>query len=238
MAIPVIGLTTYQGLNDQGLPISALLRAYQEAILQAGAAPLLVPAFLPEKALESILSHLDGLLLTGGGDIASERFDGQAHSRIYGVDPERDSLEFSLLNLAMAARKPFLGICRGIQVINVHFGGSLYTHIEDQKPDAIKHDYFPGWRRDHRAHLVRVEQGTHLAEIVGSNELLVNSLHHQGIKGVATRLRAVAFSPDGLVEGLELPDYPYGLAVQWHPEWLTDEDHARRLFRSFVEACR
>lgn len=237
MAIPVIGLTTYQGLNDQGLPMSALLRAYQEAILQAGAAPLLVPSFLPAELHETLLSRLDGLLLTGGGDIASERFDGQAHARIYGVDPERDSLEFSLLNLTIASKKPFLGICRGIQVINVHLGGSLFTHIEDQKAEPIKHDYFPGWRRDHRAHPVRVEPGTRLAQIVGSHELLVNSLHHQGIKAVAPGLQATAFSPDGLVEGVELPDYPYGLAVQWHPEWLTDEAHARRLFRSFVEAC-
>jgi putative glutamine amidotransferase len=131
--------------------------------------------------------------------------------------------------------KPLLGICRGAQVMNVALGGTLYTHIIDQLRGAIDHDY-PGNLRREIVHPVNVDETSRSAEIFGETLLKVNSLHHQGLKDIAPGLRAVGHAPDGLVEIVELPGHPYAVAVQWHPEWLTDQQPMRNLFKSFVDA--
>jgi putative glutamine amidotransferase len=237
MSSPVIGLTTYNNKNKSGFPIAALMHAYISAINEAGGVPVMIPSGLPEDACQALLSRLDGLLMTGGGDIAIGRFDGTFHTRVTGVDPDRDAIEFGLLQAAAESGIPFLGICRGIQVVNVTLGGTLYTHIPDQFPGAIKHDYDSGAQRQLLAHEVIVEKESHLAGILGEIRLKVNSLHHQGIKELAPVLRPTAYAPDGLVEAVELPDHPFGMAVQWHPEWLTDQPVTRRLFRAFVDVA-
>ncbi|MBN2388054.1 MAG: gamma-glutamyl-gamma-aminobutyrate hydrolase family protein [Anaerolineales bacterium] len=237
MAIPIIGITTNHVLSEHGLPAVLLLRAYVSAVVQAGGAPLLIPSDLPAAERKAVFERLDGVLFSGGGDIAVELAGGQEHPRLSGLDPARDNLELPLVRDAVESGKPFLGICRGFQVVNVALGGSLYTHLGDHRPGTLKHDYYPDWRRDHLAHEVRVEAGSRLAEILGMTSGLVNSLHHQGVDRIAPSLRQVAFADDGLVEGLELPDHPFGLAVQWHPEWLTERQEARSLFRAFVAAA-
>lgn len=206
--------------------------------MQAGGVPVLIPSELNEDDWMDLYAHLDGILLSGGGDIALERFNGSPHPRVVGVDERRDALEFGLLHSAIQQGKPFLGICRGSQVVNVGLGGTLYTHVKAQHPDSLKHDYYPGYPRNHLAHPVRVEEGSRLAEILGEPVLQVNSLHHQGIKDLAPKLKPVAYAPDGLIEAVELSDHPFGLAVQWHPEWLTDQQHARNLFTAFVDSAR
>jgi putative glutamine amidotransferase len=237
MAYPIIGITTYQGRNDEDLPIVALLRAYTDALIQAGGVPILIPSNLTDEARKVFSGHMDGILFSGGGDIAAEQFNGIQHPRVNNVDPERDSFEFSLLHTFIHENKPFLGICRGFQVVNVGLGGTLYTHIEDQMPGAIKHDYYPDFPRTFLSHHVGLEETSFLANILGQKDLSVNSLHHQGIKLISPKLKPVAYAPDGLVEGVELPNHPFGIAVQWHPEWLTDQPATRRLFRAFVEAA-
>ena len=237
MPFPIIGVTTYLGKNDSGYPIVALLKAYVDALIQAGGTPVLIPSSLTEDGCQNLYKRLDGILFTGGGDIALEYFDGEPHPRVDGIDKERDALELSMLHAAAEEGKAFMGICRGFQVVNVGFGGTLYTHIEDQKPGALKHDYYPDYPRTHLAHLVKVDEGTRLAEVLGETELSVNSLHHQGTRIVPTPLRPVAYAPDGLVEAVELPGHPFGIAVQWHPEWLTDQAPTRRLFRAFIDAA-
>jgi putative glutamine amidotransferase len=234
---PVIGITTYQDRNATGLPIVMIFQAYIQAIIQAGGIPVLVPSVLAENGWNVLYERLDGILLAGGGDIALEHFEGDDHPRIDGVDPQRDSVELDLFRAAYNDGKPFLGICRGIQLVNVGLGGSLYTHIPDQHPNAIDHTY-PGNMRTVLVHEVKVEEGTRFAEVVGEPTLKVNSLHHQGLKAVAPELRITAYAPDGLVEAVELPDHPFGVAVQWHPEWLTDQQSTRNLFKAFVEAAR
>lgn len=206
--------------------------------MQAGGVPVLIPSELDESDWMELYLRLDGILLSGGGDIAVERYNGLPHPRVDGVDEARDALEFGLLNSAIKEGKPFLGICRGSQVVNVGLGGTLYTHVEDQHPDALKHDYFPNFSRNRLSHPVRVEEGSRLAEIVGEPVLQVNSLHHQGIKDLAPRLKPIAYAPDGLIEAVELSDHPFGLAVQWHPEWLTDQQPTRNLFKAFVNSAR
>jgi putative glutamine amidotransferase len=237
MNYPIIGVTTYQGKNDNNLPIVALLCAYVDALVQAGGVPLLIPSSLTDDFSRALYRRLDGILFTGGGDIALDRFGGEPHPQVDGVDPERDSIEITLLNALIHDEKPFLGICRGFQVINVGLGGTLYTHIEGQMSNALKHDYSPDFPRTYLAHKVKVENGTRLMGILGETDLSVNSRHHQGAKDIPAALKPTAFAPDGLVEAVELPNHPFGIAVQWHPEWLTDQPATRRLFRAFVEAA-
>jgi len=237
MADSIIGVTTYQGKNDNDLPIVALLRAYADALIQAGGVPVLIPSNLTEENCRRLCGHLDGILFTGGGDIALDRFSSEPHPCVSGVDIERDSIELFLLDTLVHDEKPFLGICRGFQVIIVGLGGTLFTHIEDQMPGALKHDYYPDFPRTYLAHKVKVEEGTYLDNILGETQLSVNSLHHQGAKDIPAALTPVANAPDGLVEAVELQTHPFGIAVQWHPEWLTDQPATRRLFRAFVEAA-
>ena len=238
MPLPIIGLTTYIGKNDNGYPIVALLKAYVDALIQAGGIPVLIPSSLTEDGRQCLYNKLDGILFTGGGDISLDYFNGEPHPRVDGIDKERDALEYSMLRAAAQDGKAFLGICRGFQMVNVALGGTLYTDIEDQKPGALKHDYYPDYPRNHFAHPVRVNAGTRLAEILGETELSVNSLHHQGALVVPAVLRPVAYAPDGVVEAIELPEHKFGIAVQWHPEWLTHQISTRRLFRAFVEAAQ
>ena len=129
---------------------------------------------------------------------------------------------------------PFLGICRGFQVMNVALGGTLYTHIQDQLPGALEHSH-EKFREEH--HFVSIDPDSLLECITGTNELAVNSLHHQGISRVAPALIPTACAPDGLVEGVELRAHPFGLGVQWHPEHLTDRGEMAALFKALVEAA-
>jgi putative glutamine amidotransferase len=241
MSHPLIGLTTRNGKNEEDNSIVVLGAAYVDAVRAAGGVPILIPSGISGEAFQTLFERLDGILFTGGGDIAVERFNGDPHPSIGDVDPARDSVEFSLLGAAVKNRKPFLGICRGMQLVNVGLGGTLYTHIPDQLPGAGKHDFHDGYPRDYMAHRVEVQSGTRLAAIVGELSFPVNSLHHQGAKNVPAALIPTAFSPDGLVEAVELPGHPFGLAVQWHPECIPDQPSSMKLFRAFVgaaEQCR
>jgi putative glutamine amidotransferase len=234
MMKPLIGITTTQSKNVHGQPIVMLMQSYVNAVIQAGGVPVLIPSLIGEDGWNEAYSRLDGILFSGGGDIGLEYSPGDPHPRIDEVDLQRDSIELKMVQAAAVGGKPFLGICRGCQVLNVALGGTLYTHIPDQLPDALDHSY-PGNMRRALVHEVKIEEGTHLAEIFGEPILKVNSLHHQGLNEIAPALRVAGHAPDGLVEAVELPDHPFGLAVQWHPEWLVDQEATRNLFRRFVE---
>jgi putative glutamine amidotransferase len=236
MPRPLIGITARHAPTALELPAVQILRAYVTAIVDAGGAPVLIPPDLPEDGWRSLFDRLDGILFSGGADIGLEHFDGEPHPTV-DVEAARDAIELPLLRAAVDGNKPFLGICRGLQVMNVALGGTLYTHILDQHPDALQHDQSEGKPRTFLAHSVRVEQGTRLAEILGAPLVQVNSLHHQGIKDLAPILKATAFAPDGLIEGIELPNHRFAIAVQWHPEWMTEHEEMRKLFRMFVEAA-
>ncbi len=233
---PVIGITAGHSKNEYDQATVLLADAYVQAVVGAGGFPLIVPSDPAADAPESIYSRVDGVLFSGGGDIAPERFRAEEHPRIADVEPARDQLEFQLLQRAVAEGKPFLGICRGFQVVNVGLGGTLYTHIPDQLPGALRHDN-PGNKRHDLIHAVALEKTSRIRAILGETSVQVNSHHHQGIRKLAPGLRAAGNSADGLIEAVELPDHPFGVAVQWHPEWLTDMAPTRHLFASFIEAC-
>lgn len=236
MPKPLIGITTRNGKDADGHPLTALQHSYINAIVQAGGMPILIPSMLSEEDFTGLYSLLAGILFTGGGDVSLEYFNGSAHPRIGEVDKRRDTTEITLMRAAVNDGKPLLGICRGAQVMNVALGGTLYTHIHDQVNGALDHDY-PGDLRKVIVHPVNVDESTRSAEIFGETLLHVNSLHHQGLKDIAPGLRVAGHAPDGLVEVVEIPDHPYAVAVQWHPEWLTDQPAMQKLFKSFVDAA-
>jgi putative glutamine amidotransferase len=218
------------------LPVLGVSESYLNAVANAGGLPVIIPLILSNAQLDELLPRLDGILFPGGGDIDPQLFDGTPHSEVYGIDPERDRVELHLARRAAEQDKPFFGICRGIQVINVALGGSLYTHIADQLPRALRHAWYPDIPREHLAHTVRVQGGTRLAAALGKAEVQTNSLHHQGVERPAPGLTPVAWAPDGLVEAVELPGHRFGLGVQWHPENLQAYPEMRDLFRAFVDS--
>jgi putative glutamine amidotransferase len=238
MSTPIIGVSTGRipDPNPRRGQAAAPL-SYLRAILAAGGIPLLIPPYLTRDQLAETLGRLDGLVLIGGGDIDPALFNGRPHPRVYEIDPERDFLDLTLARLAAEQRLPFLGICRGIQVVNVALGGTLYTDIGDQLPGALRHDWYPNIPRNHLAHPVTIEPGSRLNAILGGTNFAVNSLHHQGVDQPAPGLRVTANSSDGLVEALELPGHPFGIAVQWHPEWLQEHAPQRALFWALISAA-
>lgn len=234
---PLIGLTTYRSLNSPKNPQISIGEAYIRAVSSAGGLPVAIPLGLSETNLDLILERIDGIIFTGGGDIAPEVYQSNPHPLVNAVDTDRDRIELHLLHRVINRRMPFFGICRGLQVLNVALGGTLFEDILDQYAGAIRHQFSSDHPRDYLAHSVQVHRGSRLAEITGREELEVNSLHHQGIRRLAESLSPVAFAPDGLVEAVELEDYPFGLAVQWHPEWLAAHRPMQTLFSTFVNTA-
>lgn len=203
---------------------------YMESLARAGAGMHWVELSDPEQAVQDALT-CDGLLLPGGGDM-DPKFYGQERIPACG-EPNllRDAAEPLLLRAFLAADKPVLGICRGIQVMNVVLGGDLY---QDIKP----FEHLPHNGHWAKVHTVTVRRGTLLSRILGQDTVLVNSQHHQAVDRVAPGFTLVALSEDGIVEAIEKPDAGFCLGVQWHPEWLSDADPAMQsLFDAFVNAC-
>jgi putative glutamine amidotransferase len=234
---PLIGITGGLVDSSAGVPVCQLGQAYVTAVQRAGGIPLVIPVGIEGSALATQLSRLDGVLLSGGGDIDPLLFNGAPHPKVYGISPERDAMEIALVKMALEMEKPLLAICRGIQVLNVALGGGLYTHIQDQVEHSLKHDWFPKFPRDKLAHTVSLTCESQLDQIYDADEIRVNSLHHQGISRVGEGLTATAFAPDGLVEGLEVKGSSFALGVQWHPECLPDDPGSQQLFRAFIQAC-
>lgn len=237
---PLIGLTTYHKMAGQSPPIEiiGLMPSYIESIVAAGGLPVLIPLGLGEAELTGILARVDGVLLPGGGDMEPSIYDGTAHDTMYGIDPDRDRVEIIVARQAVQMQKPLFAICRGHQVLNVALGGTLWEDVKAFMPQAIRHDHFRGFPRNHIAHSVTAVPDSHIARVMGKTEIDVNSLHHQGIRDLAPELRATAVSADGLVEGAELPGHPFAVSVQWHPENLIHDDPAMlSLFKALVKAA-
>lgn len=218
-----------------------LRTSYTTAVWAAGGLPLVYGAPVEADAVAALLDHVGGVLLTGGGDIAPERFGQAPHPTLFGVDPERDELELSLAREALARDVPVLGICRGLQVLAVAEGEALIQDIASAVPGALHHEG-RGARREDDAHTVRLEAGVPAGDMLraaGGPEIAVNSFHHQAAAAVPPGWRAFAWAPDGILEGMQREDRRFAVAVQWHPEdrWPA---HAaeRELFTAFVAAAR
>jgi putative glutamine amidotransferase len=239
MPRPVIGITSSRITVRHGTIASiGAYESYLQAVQNAGGLPLIIPITLPDDALEASFDRLDGILFPGGGDVNPSLFNGNGHSEVYGIEDDRDRTEIYLCRRAAQEGKPFFGICRGIQVANVALGGSLYTHIADQHPGAIKHDWYPDIPRETLAHEVRVQSGSLVEKVTASTLLKTNSLHHQGVLNIGAGLKPTAWAPDGLVEAVELPAHPFFLGVQWHPENLQAHAEMKALFQAFIAAAQ
>lgn len=242
---PLIGVTTQTLQAIDGIPPAlphsvVMNQRYVEAAAAAGGTPVLVPLLDDERVLRDVYDACQGILIPGGVDMDPATYGEAPHEKLGNVDPARDRVELRLARWAMADRKPLLGLCRGLQVINVAAGGSLYQDIEAQLPGAIRHDYFPtyGFTRDHLAHEVTVSFSSRLRTLVDAERVPVNSMHHQGVKRLGSGLVPCAHAADGLVEAVESPNGQFLVGVQWHPEVFDAEDpHTRGLFRGFVEAA-
>lgn len=237
MRPPLVGVTTSVTIGQ--MPERAYVNvAYLRAVQRAGGVPVALPPNLDGPARDALWERLDGLLLTGGGDVAPERFGEPAHAAVSDVAPERDALELELTERALADGVPLLAICRGIQVLNVALGGSLIQDLPTQTSGMIVHSQQAP--REQPTHGVKVMvEDTRLGAIVESAELSVNSFHHQAIKRLGRGLREAAWAPDGVIEGVDMPDArALVLGVQWHPEDLVGHDaSARRLFTALVQAA-
>lgn len=230
---PIIGITTYFGDTNNASSVSM---KYINAIHLAGGTPVSLPIINDEESIEGYMDILDGILFTGGVDIAPYYYGENPIKQLGKICSRRDEFELSLFNRAYSRNLPILGICKGIQLINVALGGSLYQDIGSQLPDSIGHSP-SGIKEDELYHSVHINKESQLYEIFGEEEMLVNSFHHQSIKKLGTNLVATAFSPDGIIEGIEGTGEGFLIGVQWHPECLVLRyPQFLRLFRSFVHA--
>lgn len=243
MTIPIIGITSGSFCDNAQYPPGFFVRRnYTDAIAAAGGLPLVVPPMPADQndMLRTLYDRIDGLLLTGGGDIDPGNYQEPRHETTDEIDPERDRLELQLIRWAREDSKPLLGICRGLQIVNVALGGVLYQDIPSQVATTIDHNAskaHAGWT--HLAHDLHIEPDSDLAAVLGTTTLVTNSVHHQAIKLLASGLRPTGWSPDGLVEAIEGIGQDFLLGVQCHPEALfsATDPRWRALFSAFVEAA-
>ena len=237
---PVIGISSYAEQASWGTWDTAavlLPRRYADSVAAAGGIPVLLP---PLQGIEEAVARLDGLILAGGGDIDPAEFGAPAHPQTAGIRPDRDAAEFALVSAALGQGVAFLGICRGMQVLNVARGGTLHQHL----PDLVGHDGHSPVSGGYGSHPVTVAAGSRLAGVLGDpgpqDEIAVPTHHHQAVDRLGEGLIATAWTADGVIEAVEFgpaePDVPgrsgsgFALGVQWHPE--VGQDH--RLFRALV----
>lgn len=240
-ASPVIGVPGYWHESDAilGRQATAVPDSYLRALLKVGAIPLIIPVMPSGIILEHLFQMIDGLLLIGGPDLDPIHFNQDPLPGLRKVTPARDRMELLVSEWALASDLPIFAICRGIQVLNVALGGTLWQDIASQRPEALKHDYHPDYPENFLAHDIQPIAGSRLAAMVGTEAILVNSLHHQAIDQLGQGLRPVAWAPDGIVEAVEGIDARWIIGVQWHPEWLIDSDPSMAaLFQAFCDACR
>jgi putative glutamine amidotransferase len=233
---PIIGITP-SPIMDAGSSGTfekyALATTYVNAVIAAGGTPVILPP--QDGASESLLGLVDGLLFSGGADIDPEHYgDSEVHPTTYDVHPLRDRFELELIAQAIERDLPILCICRGIQVLNVACGGTLFQHVPEQYDTAIPHrQQEAGFESFQPSHDVVAEPGTLLERVYASDRIPVNSYHHQAVRSLAPSLKVAGHAEDGLMEAVEVTGRTFVLGVQWHPEMMFHE-HAEHL-RPFEE---
>ncbi len=212
----------------------ALGLTYLRAIEASGGLPVVMPP-LELEAIEPLLERLSGICLSGGPDLDPETYEEPPHPELGPIEPALDRFELELARQADDRGLPILAICRGMQALNVARGGSLHQHLPDRPGVTIDHRRREG--ADHTIHDVTVAAGSRLARLMGSRTATVNSFHHQGVHRIGNGLRAVAWSPDGVVEGIEAPARDFAVGVQWHAESLIERREQASLFRGLIDAA-
>jgi putative glutamine amidotransferase len=237
---PLIGITTRAGTrsaHNHERPIDYINSSYVHAVEDAGGLPILIPILQDLSGLQTLLPRLDGLLLPGGLDIDPRHYHQQPHRLTGSPNPSLDTLELALAHWALQEKIPTLGICRGMQLLNVALGGDLYQDLGEQYPDSLAH---ASWDlpRDQFAHSIQIEAGSWMEKIFGQQVVESNSLHHQGIRRPGNGVIISGRSEDGVPELMEVTDHPFMLAAQCHPEELYQSTPIwAKLFTAFVAAC-
>jgi len=238
---PFIGISatllTIESGCLMGSERTAVGHGYIEAIQLAGGIPFVLPIVDDEEVIQQQMEPVDALLLSGGDDVSPLLYQEEPEQGLGAILPERDAYEMRLLHMAIENKKPVLAICRGLQLLNVALGGTLYQDISIALPLALQHNQKA---QVHEAtHTVAVVPASRLRQIMEEETFLTNSFHHQAIKELAPGLRANAQTKDGIIEGVEGVDDLFLLGVQWHPELMFDK-HPKmlKLFRAFLEAAR
>lgn len=238
--VPVIGISPgYAGpdLKRNFAPAGRIIFSdlnYVEGVAKAGGLPLLIGYTSERDQLERYADHLDGVVLIGGVDIHPSRYGQEPEATEQVPVPERDEFELRFLEVFWEREKPIFAICRGFQLVNIAFGGSLVQDIPSHI-GPVHHLQTPG--STSIAHSVRLEEGSLLHSILGETSIDVNSFHHQTVEKLGQGLRAVGWSEEGLIEVFEHETHPYLLSVQWHPERMRDSEQQESLFQHFVSAC-
>jgi putative glutamine amidotransferase len=234
---PLIGIPCHADFRDGSRrPVYCNNRAYVHAVERAGGVPILIPLYDDLSLLDTLLPRLDGLLLSGGADIEPARFGEEPHPLSDEPDKALDEVELKLALWAIHEDIPTLGVCRGMQVLNVAAGGTLYQDISDLCPGSMTHARREK-PRDFLAHRVEVQSGSQMERVLGARSLMVNSLHHQAVKQPGTGMVISGRAEDGIAELLEMPGARFILAAQFHPEEIyMKEAHCARLFKAFVQA--
>ncbi|MCG7343353.1 gamma-glutamyl-gamma-aminobutyrate hydrolase family protein [Sporosarcina sp. ACRSL] len=230
---PVIGITSNIDATSH-----TLQNTYIQAVIAGGGLPIIIPTGV-ERDVQQLTSLLDGLIISGGGDMNPLLFNEEPLQQLGSVTPERDTNELTLVKHMLALDKPILGICRGHQVLNVAFGGTLYQDIISQSATPLlQHDQKA--KREHPTHSVHIEKGTILESIANAEKILVNSFHHQALKDIPSPLIVSGRASDGIVEAVESTDHRFVVGVQWHPEALrqSDDQVSIRLFDAYLKACQ
>jgi putative glutamine amidotransferase len=234
---PLIGIPTRTIQDPDGSESYGVRFTFPRAIERAGGAPVLVPLKLVDETLRAIFSRLDGLLLAGGVDVHPGEYGESVEDYCGQIDVHRDAVELQLIRWALDEKMPVFGICRGIQAMNIAAGGSLYQDIPRQLEGKLGHEHRKGDPYNLLVHEIELEPDSRLARTLGERQAKVNSLHHQSVKDVAPGFRVIARAPDGIIEGIEAVNGAFALGVQFHPEWLIDDDARMvRLFEDFVQA--
>ena len=208
-----------------------------DAIVRAGGLPVLPPYLEKDDAFE-LLSMADGLFLTGGANVSPEMYGQEKLPCCAKIDAVRDKSDCNLLDAALKLKKPVLCICRGCQIANVRFGGTLYQDLPTQKPSEIQHSQYDSYGKA-CAHKVKILEDTPLYRLLGQTEIMVNSLHRQAVKDLAPEFKPMAYAPDGVLESWYLPDADQWLwGIQWHPEMMSENPQGKAVFDEFINACR
>lgn len=236
---PRIGIPTNLTLVEQGKFIGmerlSVPRDYIHGIVRAGGVPILLPIIDSLEILKEQVNSVDGILLAGGQDVHPHFYEEEPSHFLEDVCLDRDHFEMEIVKEAYAQKKPILGICRGLQLINIAFGGTLYQDISTEYPDN-HYQHSQNARRDAASHHVEILSGTKLHEVMGSEKIVTNSFHHQSIKKLAPGFKATAFAKDRMIEGIERLDPSLVLGVQWHPEMmLNSAPEMQRIFNLLVE---
>lgn len=239
---PLIGITCSRevggawGSYSPGHYMDYTFDEYSRAICDSGGAPVLIPVAQNRVSLLAIISRMDGLILSGGPDINPWFYGEEPAEGLGEIDQDLDRMELDVANIALKKDLPIFAICRGIQILNVSQGGTLYQDIKRQVPEPLNHTQKA--RKSANTHSVLIEKQTLLYDIVKRRKIWVNGKHHQALKDLVPGLKISAVANDGIVEAIEDPTKKFVIGVQWHPEGTWKEDtNSKKLFRAFVKAA-